>query len=188
MMAFGIPGDAVTAVMLGALIIHGLQPGPYFVTTNAKVAYGMFVAYFLAHVLTLLYEWVGLRFALRVVALPLHILSPIILVLCVIGSYALNNIIENVWTFYLFGVLGYLMVKSGFPLAPLILGVILGDQIEVNFIRAIMTDADWTLFFRRPWSGVMLALAVLSFGYSLWQRRRAASRAGAAEAEEDLEF
>jgi putative tricarboxylic transport membrane protein len=183
MMAFGIPGDAVTAVMLGALIIHGIQPGPYFVTTNAKVAYGMFAAYFLAHVLTLLYEWLGLRFALRVVALPLHILSPIILVLCVIGSYALNNIIENVWTFYIFGVLGYLLVKSGFPLAPLILGVILGDQIEVNFIRAVMTDADWTLFFRRPWSGVMLALAVLSFGYSLWQRRRAARRAGAAEAE-----
>jgi putative tricarboxylic transport membrane protein len=188
MMAFGIPGDAVTAVMLGALIIHGIQPGPYFVTTNAKVAYGMFAAYFLAHVLTLLYEWVGLRFALRVVALPLHILSPIILVLCVIGSYALNNIIENVWTFYLFGVLGYVMVKSGFPLAPLILGVILGDQIEVNFIRAIMTDADWTLFFRRPWSGVMLALAVLSFGYSLWQRRRATRRARAPGAEEDLEF
>ncbi len=188
MMAFGIPGDAVTAVMLGALIIHGIQPGPYFVTTNAKVAYGMFVAYFLAHFLTVLYEWAGLRFALRVVALPLHILSPIILVLCVVGSYALNNIIENVWTFFLFGILGYLMVKSGFPLAPLILGVILGDQIEVNFIRAIMTSADWTLFFTRPWSGVMLALAVLSFGYSLWQRRRAACRAGAAEAEEDLEF
>ncbi len=190
MMAFGIPGDAVTAVMLGALIIHGIQPGPTFVTLNTKVAYGMFAAYFLAHVLTVLYEWAGLRFALRVVALPLHILSPIILVLCVIGSYALNNIIENVWTFFLFGILGYLMVKTGFPLAPLILGVILGDQIEVNFIRAIMTSSDWTLFFVRPWSGAMLVLAVLSFGYSLWQRRRAARRvaATAAKGEGDLEF
>jgi putative tricarboxylic transport membrane protein len=192
MMAFGIPGDAVTAVMLGALIIHGIQPGPTFVTLNTKVAYGMFVAYFLAHVLTVLYEWAGLRFALRVVALPLHILAPIILVLCVVGSFALNNIIENVWTFALFGVLGYLMVKTGFPLAPLILGVILGDQIETNYIRAVMTDANWTLFFARPVSGVMLVLAVLSFGYSLWQRRRAALReaggAPAAKAEEDLEF
>jgi putative tricarboxylic transport membrane protein len=190
MMAFGIPGDAVTAVMLGALIIHGIQPGPTFVTLNTKVAYGMFAAYFLAHVLTVLYEWAGLRFALRVVALPLHILAPIILVLCVIGSYALNNIIENVWTFALFGVLGYLMVKTGFPLAPLILGVILGDQIETNYIRAVMTDANWTLFFARPVSGVMLVLAVLSFGYSLWQRRRAARRmaATAAKGEGDLEF
>jgi putative tricarboxylic transport membrane protein len=137
-----------------------------------------------------LYEWAGLRFALRVVALPLHILAPIILVLCVIGSYALNNIIENVWTFFLFGILGYLMVKVGFPLAPLILGVILGDQLETNFIRAAMTSSDWTLFFTRPWSGAMLGLSLLSFGYSLYQRRRAALRqaARAAKGEADLEF
>jgi putative tricarboxylic transport membrane protein len=187
MMAFGIPGDAVTAVMLGALIIHGIQPGPLFVTTNAPIAYGMFAAYFLAHPLTMIIEAVFLRFALRVVKLPLYILAPIVLSLCVVGSYALNNIIENVWTFFIFGVVGYLMVKTGFPLAPLILGVILGDQIETNYIRAAMTDADWTLFFTRPWSGIMLALSVLSFGYSLWQRRRAAMRAGAA-AEADVEM
>ena len=189
MMAFGIPGDAVTAVMLGALIIHGIQPGPMFVVTNAPIAYGMFAAYFLAHPLMIVLEWLFLRFALPVVKLPLYILAPIILVLCVIGSFALNNIIENVWTFFLFGVLGYAMVKTGFPLAPLILGVILGDMIETNFIRAIMTDSDWTLFFTRPWSGVMLALSVVSFGYSLWQRHRAEQRAFAAAATEaDVEF
>ena len=132
MMAFGIPGDAVTAVMLGALIIHGIQPGPFFVTTNAPIAYGMFAAYFLAHPLMLIIEALFIRFALRVVNLRLHILAPVVLVLCVVGSYALNNIIENVWTFFIFGVVGYLMVKTGFPLAPLILGVILGDQIEIE--------------------------------------------------------
>ena len=163
MMAFGIPGDAVTAVMLGALIIHGIQPGPMFVVTNTQIAYGMFAAYFLAHPLMVLFEGLFLRFALPAVKLPQYILAPIVLVLCVIGSYALNNIIENVWTFFIFGTLGYLMVKTGFPLAPLILGVILGDMIETNYIRAMMTDSDWTLFFTRPWSGVMLALAVLSF-------------------------
>ncbi len=189
MMAFGIPGDAVTAVMLGALIIHGIQPGPMFVVTNAPIAYGMFAAYFLAHPLMVILEGLFLRFALPAVKLPQYILAPIVLVLCVIGSYALNNIIENVWTFFIFGALGYLMVKTGFPLAPLILGVILGDMIETNYIRAVMTDSDWTLFVTRPWSGVMLALAVLSFGYSLWQRRRAAKRAGApSEAEADVEF
>jgi putative tricarboxylic transport membrane protein len=150
----------------------------------------MFAAYFLAHPLMLIIEAMLLRFALRVVNLPLHILSPVVLVLCVVGSYALNNIIENVWTFFIFGVLGYLMVKTGFPLAPIILGVILGDLIETNYIRAVMTDSDWTLFFTRPASGVMLALSVLSFGYSLWQRRRAAKRAGAPPeaAEADVEF
>ena len=82
------------------------------------------------------------------------------------------------------------MVKTGFPLAPLILGVILGDMIETNYIRAVMTDSDWTLFFTRPWSGAMLALSVISFVYSLWQRRRAAKRAGASSeaGEADVEF
>jgi putative tricarboxylic transport membrane protein len=190
MMAFGIPGDAVTAVMLGALIIHGIQPGPLFVTTNAPIAYGMFAVYFLAHPIMVILEGWFLRFALPVVKLPLYILSPIVLVLCVIGSYALNNIIENVWTFFIFGALGYLMVKTGFPLAPIILGVILGDQIETNYIRAVMTDSDWTLFFTRPWSGAMMALSVISFVYSLWQRHRAAKRAGtkAEEAEGEVEF
>jgi putative tricarboxylic transport membrane protein len=190
MMAFGIPGDAVTAVMLGALIIHGIQPGPLFVITNAPIAYGMFAAYFLAHPIMVVLEGLFLRFAMRVVYLPLYILAPVVLVLCVIGSYALNNIMENVWTFFIFGVLGYLMVKTGFPLAPIILGVILGDQIETNYIRAVMTDSNWTLFFTRPWSGAMMALSVLSFGYSLWQRRRAANRAGARaeEAEGEVEF
>jgi len=159
MMAFGIPGDAVTAVMLGGLIIHGIQPGPLFVSTHGQVAYGIFAAYFLAHFLTVLLEWLGLKLAMRVITVPLHILTPIILVLCVIGSYALNNIMANVWTLFVFGVLGYLMVKFHFPLAPLVLGVILGDQIEINLIRAIMTDADLTLFVTRPLSGIMLLLS-----------------------------
>lgn len=189
MMAFGIPGDAVTAVMLGALIIHGIQPGPLFVTTNAPIAYGMFAAYFLAHPLMVLTEWVLLRYALKVVSLPLHILSPVILVLCVVGAFALNNIIENVWTFALFGLFGYGMVKTGFPLAPMILGVVLGDQIEANYIRAMMTDGDWTLFFTRPASGAMLLLAGLSFAYSLWQRRGALRRQAAAQtADQEPEF
>jgi hypothetical protein len=90
----------------------------------------------------------------------------------------------------IFGALGYLMVKTGFPLAPLILGVILGDQIETNYVRAVMTDSDWTLFFTRPWSGAMMALSVISFVYSLWQRQRALKRAGkpSEEAEGEVEF
>ena len=183
MMAFGIPGDAVTAVMLGALIIHGIQPGPLFVTTHTRVAYGMFVAYFLAHFLTVVVEWAMLRYFLRVILIPQAILTPIILVLCGIGSFALNNIIENVWTFFFFGIIGYLMVKFGFPLAPIILGVVLGDQLEVNYIRAIMTDADPWLFLTRPISGTLLVLSVVSVALSLWQRRRGAPKPAEAEAD-----
>jgi putative tricarboxylic transport membrane protein len=172
MMAFGIPGDAVTAVMLGALIIHGIQPGPLFVTSNIKVAYGMLAAYFIAHLVTVAIEAGCLRMFIRVVTVPLNILVPIVLVFCVVGSYALNNIMENVYTFLIFGILGYLMVKTGFPLAPMVLGVILGDQIEVNLIRSIMTDSNPWLFVTRPISGILLVLALLSFVLAIYQERR----------------
>ena len=172
MMAFGIPGDAVTAVMLGALIIHGIAPGPLFMTTHTEVAYGMFAAYILTHFITVAASWALLRYGLRVILTPLPVLIPIILVLSALGSYALNNIIENVWTLFFFGIVGYAMVKLGFPLAPLILGVVLGDQLETNYIRAVMTDADPWLFVTRPLSGVLLALSVVSVVVALWQRRR----------------
>lgn len=180
-MAFGIPGDAVTAVMLGAMIIHGIQPGPLFIAQEPRVAYGIFAAYLLAHPIMIVLQWLGARFYLRVVSVPKSILTPVVLVFCVVGAYALNNIIENVYVLLLFGVVGYLLVKFGFPLAPLILGVILGDQIEVNLVRALMTDADPWLFLTRPISGAMLALSALSVALALWQHRRQYGRAAGPE-------
>lgn len=181
-MAFGIPGDAVTAVMLGAMIIHGIQPGPLFMTQQPRVAYGIFAAYLLAHPVMMVLQWLLSRVYLRIVRVPKSILVPNILVLCVIGAYALNNVMENVYALLLFGVLGYLLVKFGFPLAPLILGVILGDQIEVNLVRSLMTDADPWLFLTRPISGSMLALSALSVVLALWQHRRQYRRGAPVEA------
>lgn len=175
-MAFGIPGDAVTAVMLGAMIIHGIQPGPLFIVTNPTIAYGLFAAYLLAHPVMIGLQLVGVRLFLRVVSVPKQILIPVVLVFCVIGAYALNNIMENVYTLLLFGVIGYLMVKLQFPLAPLILGVILGDQIEINLVRAIMTDSNPWLFLTRPISGILLSLSLLSIILALYQHRRSLRR------------
>ena len=168
-MAFGIPGDAVTAVMLGALTIHGIQSGPLFISQNTQLAYGMFAAYLLAHPLMVLILWLGSRWMLRVTTVPKAALFPIVLVLCVVGAYALNNTMSNVYILLVFGLLGYAMVKFGFPLAPFILGVILGDQIEINLIRAIMTDSDPWLFLTRPISGALLLLSVASLAFSIWQ-------------------
>ena len=112
---------------------------------------------------------------LRIVTVPKAALFPVVLVLCVIGAYALNNTMSNVYVLLAFGLLGYAMVKGGFPLAPFILGVILGDQIEINLIRAIMTDADPWLFLTRPLSGALILLSAASLIFSIWQhyRRRA---------------
>jgi len=179
-MAFGIPGDAVTAVMLGALTIHGIQSGPLFISQNAQLAYGIFAAYLLAHPIMVLILAVGARWMLRVVTVPKAALFPIVLVLCVVGAYALNNTMGNVYVLLCFGVLGYLMVKLGFPLAPFILGVILGDQIEINLIRSIMTDPDPWLFVTRPISGLLLGASVLSITAALWQHHRMQRRAATA--------
>jgi putative tricarboxylic transport membrane protein len=182
-MAFGIPGDAVTAVMLGAMTIHGIQSGPLFVSQNAELAYGIYAAYIVAHPLMVLIIGLSTFFILRVASIRLAILAPVVLVLCVIGAYALNNTMGSVYVLLLFGVFGYVLVKAGFPLAPLILGLILGDQIELNLIRAIMTDANPWLFVTRPISGGLLLAAALSVVFAIWQHLRHHPRISEADAD-----
>ena len=175
-MAFGIPGDAVTAVMLGALTIHGIQSGPLFISQQPTIAYGIFAAYLLAHPIMVVITGIAARWALKVVTVPKSLLYPIVLVLCVVGAFALNNTMSSVYVLLTFGVLGYAMVKVGLPLAPFILGVILGDQIEINLIRSIMSDPDPWLFVTRPISGALLAAAVASVVFALWQHHRAEAK------------
>lgn len=127
--------------------------------------------------------FVGVRWFLRVVLVPKSILFPVILVLCVVGAYALNNTIANVYVLLLCGVLGYLMVKGGLPLAPLILGVILGDQIELNLVRSIMTDSNPWLFLTRPISGGLLLASVASMAFAFWQHRRMQMKAAVTRGE-----
>ncbi len=185
-MAFGIPGDAVTAVMLGAMTIHGIQSGPLFVSQHPDIAYGIYAAYLLAHPLMVLICAVGARLFLRVVTVPKSILIPNVLVLCVIGAYALGNIMDDVVVLLLFGFIGYGLVKLRFPLAPLILGLILGDQIEVNLLRSIMSDPNPWLFLTRPISGSLLGLSVASVIFALWQHQRHKGRVVEAEQEPDF--
>jgi putative tricarboxylic transport membrane protein len=182
-MAFGIPGDAVTAVMLGALTIHGISSGPLFISQNSELAYGIFAAYLLAHPIMVVIVGLSARVMMRVIAVPQAALFPVVLVLCVIGAFALNNTMASVYILAVFGVLGYAMSKCGFPLAPFILGVILGDQIEINLVRALMTDDNRWLFFTRPISGTLLALSVLSIAAALWQHHRYVRKASAGDAD-----
>ncbi|WP_213285877.1 tripartite tricarboxylate transporter permease [Bradyrhizobium sp. sGM-13] len=181
-MAFGIPGDAVTAVMLGAMTIHGIQSGPLFVSQQPALAYGIYAAYILAHLLMVLILAAGALFMLQITRVRLAVLAPVVLVLCVIGAYALNNTMQSVYVLLIFGVFGYALVKGGFPLAPLILGLILGDQIEINLIRAIMTDDNPLLFFTRPISGALLFCAALSVALAVWQHMRHRARTAREEA------
>jgi putative tricarboxylic transport membrane protein len=122
---------------------------------------------------------------MRVTSVRLAVLAPVVLVLCIIGAYALNNTMNSVYVLFMFGVFGYALVKAGFPLAPLILGLILGDQIEINLIRAIMTDSNPWLFLTRPISGGLLLAAALSVVLAIWQHIRHQKRTSG---EEEADF
>jgi putative tricarboxylic transport membrane protein len=123
---------------------------------------------------------------LRITQVRLAVLAPVVLVLCVIGAYAVNNTMNNVYVLLIFGVLGYALVKARFPLAPLILGLILGDQIELNLVRALMTDDNPFLFFTRPISGALMLMAALCAGFAAWQHLRYQSRRNKVKDESDV--
>ena len=167
-MAFGIPGDATTAMILGALLIHGIQPGPMFLTSQPTLAYGIFITFFIAAIFMLIVQSYGIRLFLLVNRVPQHHLVPGVLLLSTVGSFAINNRIFDVMVLLLFGVIGYWMKENGFSLAPFILGIILGPMLETNLRQAVTTDSNLLLFLTRPISGVLVALAAISLTYGLY--------------------
>ena len=178
MMALGIPGDLVTAIMLGALLIHNIVPSPTFITEQPVLAYGIFVAFFLSHFIMIAVQAVSLRFFLKLSRVPKYMLATVVLLFCAVGVFALNNILFDVWTLFFFGVLGFLMRRFGFPLAPMVLGVILGPIAEINLNRAVSSSSDYMLFFTRPWSAWFLILAVSSLLFPFWQEAIKHNRIG----------
>ena len=164
-MALGVPGDAVSAIMMGALILHGIQPGPLLIVEFPDLVYGVFVAFFVAHFFMLVMQLYGIKIFVQLTRIPLYLLIPSILVLCTVGSFAIHNRFFDIWALFIFGLLGYLLSKAGIPLAPMILGVILGPMAESNFRRALMSDGNLWLFISRPISAAFLVLALISVCY-----------------------
>jgi putative tricarboxylic transport membrane protein len=174
--ALGIPGSAVTAVLLSALMVHGINPGPLLITNEPNLVGGIFIAFLIASFFMLITQFLGIRLFVRVTEVPTQILFPIIMVLCVTGTFVLNNRITDIYLLFVIGIVGYLFSKYKFALAPIIIGVILGPIAEVNLRRAFMANPDWTLFFTRPISLAFLILAVLSIGFTIWQTRKLKKR------------
>jgi putative tricarboxylic transport membrane protein len=172
MMALGIPGDIVTAVMLGALLIHDVVPSPSFISEQPVLAYGIFIAFFVANFIMLATQSVTLRLFVLVTKVRMYILASIILSYCAIGVFALHNVQFDMWTLFFFGIVGFTMRNLGFPLAPMILGVVLGKIAEVNLSRAVAISSDLTMFIQRPWSLFFLLLAVFSVFFPFYQKYR----------------
>ena len=163
LLTLGIPGDAATAMLLGGLIVHGVQPGPLLFTTHPDVVYGVFAAMVVASILMILVQMFGLRLFAKVLKVPKYYLMPIIIVLCVVGAFALNNRLFDCWSIIFFGLVGYAMSKFDIPLAPMIMSFVLGETIETNLRRALMySNGDISTFVTSPISCVFLVAAAIS--------------------------
>lgn len=178
LLTLGVPGDVVTAVMLGALMLIGVRPGPLLFTERPDMVQAIFAGLLMANVLILLLGTVSVRVFPMVLRIPEAILFPLILGLCFIGSYALGNTTWNMMIALLFGVIGYGMRKTGFPAAPVILGVILGPIAEDELGKALITAyGDWSTLFRSPIALFFYAIAIASVTYSLMRDRKERKKA-----------
>lgn len=165
MLTLGIPGDAVTAIMIGAMYIHGLNPGPLMMKESSDVFWYIIGAMFVGNLFLLILGFTGIRLFTKIVEIPKYILMPIIIILSVVGAFSINNSLMDVYWMIAFGILGYLMKLYHFPVAPAILGIILVDLIELNFRRAVMTvGGSFTALLadivRHPMSLLLLAVIV----------------------------
>lgn len=185
MLTLGIPGDTITSVMLGALMLIGVTPGPQLFVRNPEIVYAVFAGMFIIQLLMLLFGVIFAKIAPRVLGVPPEILLPIILVLCIVGAYSLANQTYHVAVAVIFGVVGFFMKKYKFPGAPLVLGVILGPIAEKNLDRALqLSKNDWSVFFRRPIALTFIILSVLMVGYTVFTNWRDSQKEKkAAEAE-----
>ncbi|MBU3058913.1 tripartite tricarboxylate transporter permease [Pseudomonas indica] len=173
LLTLGIPGDAVTAILLGGFMIHGIQPGPMLFMSQGDLVYTIFAALILAALMMLVLEFYGLRIFIKLLAVPKHILLPIILVLCVVGAFGLSSRIFDIWTILVFGLVGYGFVKGGIPAAPFIIGFILGPMAETNLRRGLMlSDGNFMGFLSNPIAGGFILLAVASVAWHLFNALR----------------
>ena len=186
MLTLGVPGDAVTAIMIGALTIQGLTPGPMLFQTNKVLVYTIFLGMFIANTLMCICGFAGIRLFTKVLSVPKVILTPCIFVLCVVGSFAMRNNIFDVWVMLISGIIGYFLTKVKVPTSPAILGLILGPMAEKNFRTALLkSSGDPSVFFSTVICWVFIGLILISlcgghakeFVASLRRKRAAAKEA-----------
>jgi putative tricarboxylic transport membrane protein len=188
MITLGIPGSPTAAVMLGGLIIWGLQPGPMLFVDNPDFVWGLIASMYTGNVIGVLVVLAFVPFFAAILRIPFAILTPLIIVICAIGSYAVHNSMIDIWYMLIFGVIGYVFKKLDYPLAPLVLALVLGDMAE-NALRQslIMSQGSLAIFFNRPISAVITAAALFLFAMPLWtpwwHRMRGLPQRAAASAE-----
>lgn len=173
MLTLGIPGSATAAIMISAIMLHGLQPGPELFSKNPEVVYNLFASQFFANLAMLVLGLIGMTWWIKIVEIPKAVLVPCIIAICFIGSYVVNGNIWDVGTMVVLGIAGYVLRKLDFPIAPIVLALVLGFMVETNFRRMLLISGGRLLEpLQRPITAVLLLLAVLSFVLPILRRRR----------------
>jgi putative tricarboxylic transport membrane protein len=173
LLTLGIPGDVVTAVLLGALMIHDLTPGPLLFQDKPDIVFALFVGLLIANLVLITVGSVIIQYSKFLTSVPGYLLFPVVIVFCVIGSYSIQNELFDVGIMLGFGMLGYIMRRFEFPAAPLLIAFLLGPMIENSLRQAlIMSKTGWYIFLTRPISLVFLILTVISIVGIFLRRRR----------------
>ena len=173
MLSLGIPGDAVTAIILGSLMIWGITPGSQLFANNASLVYTLFAGFLIAAILTLIFGLSLAKVFVKVLSIPKRYILAAVFLLCMVGSYAINNSEYDVIVCMLFGILGYFMRKLDFHGSPIVLALILGSMLEANFRRSlVLSKGSYAIFFTRPICLAFLLLSVLSVVIVLRQNKK----------------
>ncbi len=178
-MVFGIPGDSITAIVIGVLYMKDMNPGPTVFIERPHMVNSVFLAFFLANLLLLPLGFLAIRLSRQILRIPHAVLMPIIMLFCVVGSFAINNSSFDVMLMLILGVMAFIMEENGFPIAPVILGIVLGVMVEDNFITSmIKSDGSFLTFFERPIAAVLgvttLLIWFVPMGLQLYRRKKTA--------------
>jgi putative tricarboxylic transport membrane protein len=182
LLGLGIPGDPATAIILGGLLIHGIQPGPMLFAEKPAVIANIYILFLLAYIVVVLLQLYGVRLFVRALRVPPHLLAVGILVMCAVGSFAIRNTLFDVVVMMVIGFAGYFLLRARIPVAPVLLGLVLGPTLERESRTAlIMSEGHLSIFWTSPTALLFFALAILVIGGHLVGSLRAKAQARAQE-------
>jgi putative tricarboxylic transport membrane protein len=171
LLALGIPGGNTTAMLIAAFMIHGMQPGPMLFASRPDIIYGIFVAMLMSNVFLLILTIMSIQLFLQLNRLPYTAFSAAIMILCVIGAFGIGNSMDDLFVMFAFGVIGYVMRKYKIPIAPAVLGLVLGDLAELALRRSLLLSlGDPMILISRPISLILLLAAVVSVLWPVFKK------------------
>jgi putative tricarboxylic transport membrane protein len=173
LLTLGIPGNVTTAVLIGALMIHNVEPGPLLLRNHPDIFWGLIASMYIGNVILLILNLPLIPVWVKILKVPYYILFPIILIFCTVGAYSINNSMTDVTVMMIFGVIGYIMEKFDYEGAPLVMALVLGPMFENAFRQSlIISQGSFGIFLERPISATLLVIAVLLLISPLFLRRR----------------